>query len=230
MSEKARFDQGTYEVSKKYLKSAFENMIDAGRDVRDLTEFALEKFGDEFLPYLRRFLSDVRQGSIDVEGLTHSAKTAILGRHVTPEERERMIREAAYLRSEQRGFIGGYEGEDWLFAERDVDERLAREAGLAAKGGKALASATAIAEKEFDSIKNVVAQWLEEKLGTTRKTVKKAAGKKKSATASKKTSKADAAATRKDAPMQKQKAATVKKSVKKKSATKKQTKAKKPVE
>ena len=63
MSEDAKFDQGTYEVSKKYLKSSMEHMLEAGRDVRDLTEFALEKFGDEILPYLRRFLRDPTTGS-----------------------------------------------------------------------------------------------------------------------------------------------------------------------
>ena len=237
MSENTRFDQGTYEAARKYLQSAFEHMIEAGRDARDFSEFALEKFGDEFLPYLRRFLSDVRQGSIDIKGLTHSAKTAILGHHATVEERERMIREAAYLRSEQRGFVGGYEHDDWLFAEKEVDERLAREAGLAAKGGKALASATAIAEKEFDSIKKIVAQWLEDKVRSTRKTVKKAASKKKSDTVSKKTSMPDSDAPSKDEPKKekqkaatKKKAATVKKTAKKKSATKKPTKSKKPAE
>jgi hypothetical protein len=41
--------------------------------------------------------------------------------------REALIREAAYARSARRGFTPGYELEDWLAAEQQVDEFLARE-------------------------------------------------------------------------------------------------------
>ena len=37
------------------------------------------------------------------------------------EQRERRIREAAYLRAERRGFAPGHEAEDWLDAEQEVD-------------------------------------------------------------------------------------------------------------
>jgi hypothetical protein len=40
------------------------------------------------------------------------------------EERYRMIAAAAYFRSEKRGFARGYEVEDWLTAEREIDEKL----------------------------------------------------------------------------------------------------------
>jgi Protein of unknown function (DUF2934) len=36
-------------------------------------------------------------------------------------DRRRRIAEAAYHRAEQRGFAPGYEDEDWLAAERDID-------------------------------------------------------------------------------------------------------------
>jgi hypothetical protein len=36
-------------------------------------------------------------------------------------EREARIRTAAYLRAERRGFAPGYEWEDWLAAEAEVD-------------------------------------------------------------------------------------------------------------
>jgi len=39
--------------------------------------------------------------------------------------RETMIREAAYLVAERRGFMPGKELEDWLAAEREVDQLLA---------------------------------------------------------------------------------------------------------
>jgi phage-related minor tail protein len=41
------------------------------------------------------------------------------------EERQRMIAAAAYLRAEQRGFVGGDPAADWLAAEAEVDQRLA---------------------------------------------------------------------------------------------------------
>jgi hypothetical protein len=37
------------------------------------------------------------------------------------DDRERRIREAAYLRAQERGFQPGHELEDWLAAEQEVD-------------------------------------------------------------------------------------------------------------
>jgi hypothetical protein len=42
-----------------------------------------------------------------------------------------MIAEAAYLRAEQRGFASGYELEDWLLAEHEVDALLSAHHGNA---------------------------------------------------------------------------------------------------
>ena len=39
------------------------------------------------------------------------------------EERHRRIAELAYLRAQQRGFAPGYEEEDWLAAEREIEGR-----------------------------------------------------------------------------------------------------------
>lgn len=44
--------------------------------------------------------------------------------HVSPEERHRLIAEAAYFRASQRGFPGGAEVEDWLAAEAEIDGKL----------------------------------------------------------------------------------------------------------
>jgi hypothetical protein len=43
---------------------------------------------------------------------------------VTPEERYRMIEEAAYYRAEKRNFAPGNAAEDWAAAEAEVDEML----------------------------------------------------------------------------------------------------------
>ena len=45
----------------------------------------------------------------------------------TPTERQHMIECAAYFRSQQRGFAPGFEMEDWLAAEAEVDQILAGE-------------------------------------------------------------------------------------------------------
>jgi hypothetical protein len=48
---------------------------------------------------------------------------------VTSEARRALIAEKAYLRAERRGFEPGYEREDWLAAELEVDALLRAEHG-----------------------------------------------------------------------------------------------------
>ena len=43
---------------------------------------------------------------------------------VTLEERHRLIAEAAYYRAESRNFIPGFELEDWLSAEAEIEGKL----------------------------------------------------------------------------------------------------------
>jgi len=40
------------------------------------------------------------------------------------QDRHASIAEAAYFRSQNRGFVPGFELEDWLAAEEEVDQRL----------------------------------------------------------------------------------------------------------
>ncbi|HEX6260010.1 MAG TPA: DUF2934 domain-containing protein [Woeseiaceae bacterium] len=44
--------------------------------------------------------------------------------NVDPEQRSRMIAEAAYFRAEQRGFEGGDPLADWVEAEAEIDSKL----------------------------------------------------------------------------------------------------------
>jgi hypothetical protein len=44
---------------------------------------------------------------------------------VTPEQRHFMIAEAAYYRAERRGFEGGYEWQDWMDAEAEIERMIA---------------------------------------------------------------------------------------------------------
>lgn len=43
---------------------------------------------------------------------------------ITPEQRYRMICDAAYYRAERRGFVGGNPYEDWVAAEAEIDALL----------------------------------------------------------------------------------------------------------
>jgi hypothetical protein len=43
---------------------------------------------------------------------------------VNTRQRNAMIAEAAYFRSQQRGFLPGWEVEDWLAAETEVNRKL----------------------------------------------------------------------------------------------------------
>ncbi len=58
--------------------------------------------------------------------LPGTRKPAAAPLHValTAEARRAMIAESAYLRAERRGFVPGYETEDWLAAEAEVDALL----------------------------------------------------------------------------------------------------------
>jgi hypothetical protein len=54
---------------------------------------------------------------------TTSSHTAAAAPH-PPLERYASIAQAAYFRSQHRGFKPGHEMEDWLAAEAEVDQRL----------------------------------------------------------------------------------------------------------
>jgi len=44
--------------------------------------------------------------------------------HIPNEDYQEMVLEAAYYKAEQRGFVPGYEEEDWLEAENEILEML----------------------------------------------------------------------------------------------------------
>jgi len=50
------------------------------------------------------------------QATTKNVKTS-----ASPEQRYRMIAEAADFRAEKRVFIGGYVAQDWLEAEKEID-------------------------------------------------------------------------------------------------------------
>jgi hypothetical protein len=46
--------------------------------------------------------------------------------NVTPHQRYEMVREAAYYKAEKRNFAAGNDARDWVDAEREIDELLAK--------------------------------------------------------------------------------------------------------
>ncbi|MFO8153334.1 DUF2934 domain-containing protein [Thioalkalivibrio sp.] len=150
----------SYESVRPFLKASLEQIISAGRGVRDMAEFSAERLGDKALPLVNRFLAEVRSGQVKIKGLTDSVHQSLFDGRPSPEERERLIREAAYLRAEQRGFVGGSPEEDWVEAEREIDERLAAQEGLIARGRHAIESGAVAAESGAEATYGLVRQWL----------------------------------------------------------------------
>ena len=69
--------------------------------------------------------SSARRAKSTAGKVARSNTQGALRTKISPAERHAMIREAAYLRAERRGFGGGgSEVSDWLAAEREVDELL----------------------------------------------------------------------------------------------------------
>lgn len=56
--------------------------------------------------------------------------------HISSEQRQRMIEEAAYYRALERGFEGGDPVEDWLNAELEIDAKYSLKAHDGAATGK----------------------------------------------------------------------------------------------
>jgi outer membrane biosynthesis protein TonB len=64
------------------------------------------------------------KGDGEIVKVKKTRKAASASAAVTPEQRYRMICDAAYYRAEQRGFIGGSPEQDWREAELEIDQRL----------------------------------------------------------------------------------------------------------
>jgi hypothetical protein len=148
------------ESIRAYLKETLEHLLAAGHSAHDLVELALDKFGRRIIPHLKELQEDILQSRVKIHNLAGSAKIAVFGMQVSPEQREQMIRDAAYLRAETRNFAGGGQEVDWLSAEQEVDGLLARQNGLLEKGRKNIESVSEIAKSELTEVKGVVRHWL----------------------------------------------------------------------
>lgn len=70
---------------------------------------------------LRRKRADAEQTWLANQNGSGGENQGSLTQPAVLEIRERRIREGAYFRSERRGFVPGYELQDWLDAEQEVD-------------------------------------------------------------------------------------------------------------
>jgi hypothetical protein len=156
-------DEDLYAAARPHLRAALEHTIDAGRSVRDFADFCVERFGSAVLPYLQRFAAEVRARRIRVPGC--DAGTFDVPSDPGKGTRESWIREAAYFRAERRGFAPGAAEQDWLEAEREVDERIARDEqpGPLDRGLVAVASLRDFALEGFANLRESLARWLDER-------------------------------------------------------------------
>lgn len=160
MAKGKMVDQASDESVRIFLKDTLEHLLAAGHSTHELVEFALGRFGRKIIPYLKEFQEDVRQNKVNILQLTDTAKAAVFGIQVSPEQREQMIREAAYLNAEKRHFSGDGREADWLWAEQQVDELLAKQIGLLEKGQKNIESVSAITMHELTEVNEAVRHWL----------------------------------------------------------------------
>lgn len=152
-------------TAKAYLKASLEQVIAAGHSVNEFKDYVVDKFGDEIIPQLRHFLTEVQHGKVKIKGLSLTARDAILGHPYSVEERETMIKEAAYFIAEKHGF-DGYDKRDWALATEQIDDQIAAESGLVGKSKRVLKSSATIIEDEYNDIKTVVTDWLQDRFGT----------------------------------------------------------------
>jgi hypothetical protein len=68
--------------------------------------------------------SNAEAGSSTTDSIFEEPSAMSSSTEVSIEEKYRLIAEAAYFRSEKRSFAPGYELEDWLAAETELEARL----------------------------------------------------------------------------------------------------------
>jgi hypothetical protein len=156
----AEFDEEMYRAARPHLKEALECTLMLGRSAHDWGEFCLENFGDAVTPYLKRFLDDLEPHTLKIERRSESTWQSSFGAEVTPDERERRVREAAFFRAERRGFVGGSPEQDWIAAEIDIDLQIAEQTGIFDQGCEVAPSLGELALKGFDSIGDPLRTWM----------------------------------------------------------------------
>jgi hypothetical protein len=149
-----------YERVRPYLRAVMSEVIAGGGDLRAFVEFALSRLGDAGIPRVARFVVEAREGRVRVQGLTRSLRVEFFMSLATPEAREELIREEAYLQAAARAFNGEHAQDDWLLAEREVDRRLGAAIGLVPRGRATQLGDDAVAGYAADALAQEVYDWL----------------------------------------------------------------------
>ena len=160
MNMENRTQEIPQEMIRARLKEALEHLSAAGHSAHELVRLSVDTFGHRVIPFLSELQDEVRSGRIKMEHVSGSAKIALFGLHVTAQQREQMIREAAYLLAEKRGFVDGSPQEDWLRAEQNIDKFLAKQEGIIVKGRKLGGSVTEFTERGLAQLKDRMDRWI----------------------------------------------------------------------
>lgn len=110
------------------LESRWQELGGADTALREKADQA----GHELKERARQLADELRSGYQELQSRLRHQSTADAGTQDAPaggsgtpkEVRSAMIAEAAYYRASSRGFAGGDPLEDWLSAEREIDQRL----------------------------------------------------------------------------------------------------------
>jgi chromosome partitioning protein len=121
VANRVRMTTRSYRMLARFLGSLQIPLIASLRDSQNFVQAAAEGLGIAELPPYR-----TRDDMPAVEAI---ARWLDKRRAVTAAQRDEMIARAAYRHAEERGFAPGDPLTDWLNAEREVDDRLEREAG-----------------------------------------------------------------------------------------------------
>jgi len=103
-------------LTMKVLSGELEALRKQLHEVESHIEHKLEDAIETTREKLNARIKSIQGQGLDIQG--HGAAVDVDSRH-------RLIAECAYLRAERRGFMGNPE-QDWLDAEREIDERLLR--------------------------------------------------------------------------------------------------------
>jgi hypothetical protein len=166
VSNEHRTAESSDEAIRSYLKATLEHLLAAGHCAHELVDFSLQRFGMDIIPHLEQLQEDIRERRLEVANLAGSTRTAVFAIQVSPEQWEEMVREAAHLRADMRGFAEGNPEEDWYAAEEEIEALIERQAGLLERAERSNTSIAVTAERELAEIANIVDRWRSARAGS----------------------------------------------------------------
>ena len=171
-SKKEKVDKGTYEAVKPYLTAALEYVIQTGQSVRSFFDFAVERCGGAVLPYVQRFMREVRDGTVKVAGLTKETRKKILGEKFDPIDAGKKALVSVKTTAEKEIHVVKDVVGNWLSGRKEPAKKAAPKTKAAAKKKK-------VGRKKAPAKKNAAPR---KKAAATKAAAKKSATSAKNAT------------------------------------------------